>query len=133
MNLLKFAKIVGLDNKTELEKVIYIAFFHQSLDKDFKFTVEDVLNWFDKLDYSLPNKSRLKARISKSSRIVKKGNDEFRLHSKTFCILEGDTPEFATKSEEIISDDIIIPDALYANTRGFIESLANSHDIGLIK
>ncbi len=124
MNLVKYAKIAELDKKKELEKVIYIAFFHQSLDKDFKFTIDDVLNWFDKLDFSLPNKSRLKASIAKSSRIIKKGKDDFRLHSKTVSMLEKDFPEIVIKSEEIITDDIILPDVLYANTRGFIESLS---------
>ncbi len=85
MNLLKYAKTIELDKKKELEKIIYIAFFYQSLDKEFKFSIDDVLNWFDKLDYSKPNTSRLKASISKSSRIVKKGNDDFRLHSKTIA------------------------------------------------
>ena len=124
MNLLKFAKTVELNKKKELEKVIYIAFFYQSSDKEFKFSIDDVLSWFDKLDYSMPNKSRLKASISKSSKIVKKGSDDFRLHSNTVSILEKELPEIATKSEEIISDDIIIPAALYTNTRGFIESLS---------
>ncbi len=35
-----------------------------------------------------------------------------------------DFPEVCEKSEEIITNDIILPESLYANTRGFVERVA---------
>lgn len=123
MNLSQYAKIAKLDKKKEIEKVIYIAFFFQNFQNDFKFSIDDVLSWFDKLDYATPNKTRLKTSISNSSRIVKKEKDSFRLHSTVFSNLQFQFPDLTSKSEEVIADDLIISATLYTNTRGYIESL----------
>ena len=90
-----------------------------------EFSVDEVLECFSDLHFSRPNISRLKKSIKASKDIVKgRSADTHKLHAKTITRLDAEIPELNEKSEEIVSDDVIIPSSLYSATRGYIESLS---------
>ncbi len=125
MNIKSFCKIVSLGDKTEIDKAYYLAYFICRTEAKDDLTVDELCLYLDKLDFSQPNKARLKGKIQKSKLFIKgKRKDSFRLHSNSVKRIEGEFPEVTEKSEEIIFGDSILPSILFLNTRGFIESLA---------
>ncbi|WP_156501793.1 DUF4145 domain-containing protein [Alteromonas stellipolaris] len=90
-----------------------------------EFSLNEVLDCFDALHFSRPNISRLKKKIKSSKDIVKgKSTDTYKLHAKAISRFESEIPELKVESEEIVSDDLIVPVSLYSSTRGYIESLS---------
>lgn len=93
--------------------------------KEPDFTIEEISTLFNVLHFSQPNISRLKRNIKNSKNIVKgKSQNYYKLHAKKISELDIEFPLLKEKSEEIVSDDIIIPSSLYKGTRGYIESLS---------
>jgi hypothetical protein len=72
-----------------------------------------------------PNESRLKVTMVKSKMIIK-GNKPgyYRWHSNLIKKMEVKYHYLKESSEEIETVNTILPESLYANTRGFIERLA---------
>ena len=125
MNLGKYSKLVDLEAKNELQKCLYVAFYIKATKDVVEFSVADIVVVFEKLHFSKPNLSRLKRNIS-SSRDFIRGSAAglYKVHGKTLTKLEKEIPEVSEKSEEIISDDLILPESLFMGTRGFIQSLS---------
>jgi len=125
MNLGKYSKLVDLEAKNELQKCLYVAFYLKATKGVIEFSISDIVAVFEKLHFSKPNLSRLKRNIS-SSRDFIRGSSAglYKVHGKTLTKLEKEIPEVSEKSEEIISDDLILPESLFMGTRGFIESLS---------
>jgi hypothetical protein len=121
----QFVKASDLLALREIEKVRLLSFFFFKTANNKDFTVADVLSWFSRLSLPAPNRTRL-VNALRSSKAFTKGIAEgtWRLHAIELDELQGLYPGLASTSEEVISDDTILPHALYAGTRGFIESLA---------
>lgn len=126
LSLVRYVEKTDLINKTEIEKVVLLAFYHQSdSQNDFEFTIESVCNWFETLGLHKPNKSRLKQNIGKSRSFVKgKTQNSYRIHASKIQSIYKKYPFLEETSEEILSTDTILPVSLYKNTRGYIESLS---------
>lgn len=90
-----------------------------------EFSIDDVLSCFDKLHFSKPNISRLKRNIKGSKDIVAGGSSgQLKLHAKKITAMDAEYPQIKDESEEVISDDVILPSALFQGTRGYVESLS---------
>ena len=125
MKVETFANETNLDKRKILDKCIYIAYYLKVFKEQDQFELEEMADTFEQLHYSRPNTSRLKNSIAKSGSLVKGSSpSQFKLHSKTIKKLDEEFPNLSEKNEEIIADDIIIPEALYTGTRGFVESLS---------
>jgi|GEM_PF-1435780 hypothetical protein len=83
MNLNQFSSKADLLSKFEIEKVLLLAYFFLRTENLKEFTVKNVIDWFGKLSFSLPNSTRLRNNLKKSRKFVR-GNkrDTFRLHAK---------------------------------------------------
>ena len=125
MTISHFLKQVDLANAKEIDKVRLLAFFHQTRNSSFSFTVDDVCQWFAKLDFHIPNKYRLKQNLGKSHSFVKAPDTNgFRLHANEIKKLSDRFPSALEKNEETVSLESVLPAPVYENTRGYIESLA---------
>ncbi len=125
MNLGKYSKHVDLDEKKETDKCIYLGYFLMVKESKMEFSIDDLLACFDKLHFSRPNISRLKRNL-KSSKSLIAGSSQgiYKLQSKAITSFENEIPSLRSKSEEIISDDTIIPQVLFVGTRGYLECLS---------
>lgn len=125
MKLDTFAKVAGIVDQTEVEKVRLIAYFHHKTSGVRDFSMDDVCAWFEKLHLHQPNVTRLKGRIEKSKSFVRGSNaGAWKLHATDLDELQGLFPGITSHSEEVESTDCILPRPLYENTRGFIELLS---------
>lgn len=66
MDLVYFSQRSDLVNKTELEKVLFLAFYYSQIEAKQDFSLIDISQWFNLLNFSKPNKSRLSTKINKS-------------------------------------------------------------------
>lgn len=83
------------------------------------------MGWFSELNLPSPNSSRLKKNIEKSRQIIKGTQPKtFRLHANEINKLEVSFPSLNIKDEEIECGETILPEKLYKDTRGYIESIA---------
>jgi hypothetical protein len=125
MDVKAFATKTGLDKKRVLEKCIYVAYFLKVVKNQSEFEFDDIFTIFEQLHYPKPTVSKLKRSAVQSRSFIKGSTaSHFKLHSKVINRLNEESPELTEKSEDIVSDDTIIPESLYANTRGFIVSLS---------
>jgi hypothetical protein len=125
MNVKSFSKIISLGDRTEIDKAYYLGFFICSICGAEDFDIDDLCSNFEKLDFSQPNRGRLKGKISKSKSFIKgKRANSFKLHSNSNKKIEAEHPNLSEKSEEIVFGDSILPASLFMGTRGFIEKLA---------
>jgi hypothetical protein len=125
MNLQSFAKIADLAKQTELEKVRRLSYYFHKTDGKRDFSVPDVATWFGALHFHTPNTSRLVSRIAASKSFIRgEGKGEWRLHAVDLDELQMLFPGVSSLSEEIFSEDTVLPTSVYEETRGFIESLA---------
>lgn len=125
MDIKSYSKLVGLLPKKELEKVKLLAYFHQKTSGSPDFSRSHVSEWFSSLDLPKPNLSRIEKNLSASRDFIKgKAKGSFRLHPVTFDLLQSELPGIHVASEEVISDDVILPKPVYEASRGFIESLS---------
>ncbi|AEF99502.1 DUF4145 domain-containing protein [Methylomonas methanica] len=117
MKIEHFSKKAGLVEKTELEKVALLAYFLSENKQEAEFTVKDVSSIIFALGFAQPNHSRLKNKIIKSNAFVKGSkNDSFKLSIKRLNQLRELYPDI-NESEDIVSDDSIIPEVLLQETR----------------
>ena len=125
MTLEQYAKATELLDKKEIEKVRLLAYYFLRTNKINQFNTTDVAEWFEALGLAAPNRTRLKNNLRKSSAFVR-GTfaGTFRLNAKELPNLDTTLKGLVEKSEEIISPDEVLPDALFLGTRGFIEQLA---------
>lgn len=125
MNLEQFARKCDLVNKTEIEKVAFLSFFFHQTEGKLEFGHADIRDWFDSLNFTHPNTSRLTKSLSKSSLFTKgKTNNTFRLHVKQIDQFKATLIWLGDSSEEIVFVGEILPEAVFTKTRGYIEYLA---------
>jgi len=125
MSLPSFAKIADLAKQTELEKVRRLSYYFHKTEGKRDFSAADVTTWFGTLHYHAPNTSRLMSRIASSKSFIRgAGKGEWRLHATDLDELQMLFPGVSSTSEDVISEDTVLPTSVYENTRGFVESLA---------
>lgn len=117
MKLEQFSSLASLPDKTELEKVEYLAFYFLENKEQAEFTVSDMCTMLVSLGFAKPNATRLKGKITKSSAFVKGANkDLYRLSVKRIASLRTEFPDLS-ESEEILSDDSLLPEILFKETK----------------
>lgn len=125
MKLEAFSSLVKLASKPELEKVVLLAYFFHKVEAKPEFTRRDISSWFTRLHFGAPNLSRLEKKIRDSRKFVRGGSaGSFKLHAVELDLLQQELPGLRAESDEIISDDTILPKPVYEGARGFVESLA---------
>jgi hypothetical protein len=120
-----FARLVGLENSIELERVILLGFFHLKHDSIAEFDVETAASWLEALNFAKPNKTRLRKSME-TSRFLVRGSSHglFKLQRAKLSELEGTYPDLDT-SETVHHTGAILPENLYRNSRGYLESLVH--------
>lgn len=112
-----FSQKYNLVEKSEIDKVLYLAYYLHQNKQEIEFTINDVSSIIFALGFARPNQSRLKAKITKSKSFVKGSKkDLFRLSAKTLSELGEIIPDI-TESEEIMSDDSILPEILLKESK----------------
>lgn len=125
INIGQFIIKSDLATKSELEKVRLLIYYELKVNNREGFTLLKISSLLSTLGFSKPNVSRLKNNIVKSRMFVRGSSDSiFKLHLKEVQALDKIYPELSEKSEEIISDDTILPESLYHKTRGYVVLLA---------
>ena len=117
MRIEEFNRIADLHSRTEIEKVARLAFYlSENKDQD-EFEVGEVSSLLIALGYAQPNQTRLKAKIQKS-RVFVKGSkaNRFRLSVTAKNSIRETLPNIS-ESEEILSDDSLVPEILFSETR----------------
>jgi len=113
----QFSSLSSLSDKTELEKVEYLAFYFLENKEQGEFTVSDMCTMLVGLGFAKPNATRLKGKIIKSISFVKGSHkDLFRLSVKRAAALRSEFPDLS-ESEEIISDDSLLPEILFKEAK----------------
>lgn len=125
MTLDDFARLAGVANADEVEKVRLLAFYFHKTQAKVEFKVDDVADWLVGIHLAAPNRSRLRGKLAGSRSFVRGATaNSFRLHATDLDELQARFPGLRSGSEEVVSDDSILPLPLYENTRGFVEALA---------
>ena len=125
MTLHQFVKISELLAQLEIDKVKLLAFYYHKIDGMREFGRDDISEWFADLSLPQPNIARLMKHIQKSRIFVRgKSKGLHKLHAVTLDELQLQYPGLHTRSEEVVSEETVLPQAIYENSRGFIESLA---------
>lgn len=125
MTLDAFARACSLLGLSELEKVRHLAYYHHKAEGKTEFTLDDVASWFAQLGLARPNTSRLRTRLRESrSFVLGSTGNSHRLHAVDLDELQAAYPGLSSQSEDVTSDDTLLPRPLYEGTRGFIEALA---------
>ena len=125
MTLHQFVKISELLAQLEIDKVKLLAFYHHKIGGMREFGRDDILRWFSDLSLPQPNMTRLIKHIQKASIFIRgTSKGSHKLHAVTLDELQLQYPGLHTRSEEVVSEETILPKAIYENSRGFIESLA---------
>lgn len=117
MKIEEFNRIADLHSSTEIEKVARLAFYLSDNKDQEEFEVEEVSRLLVALGYAQPNQARLKAKIRKSRNFVKGGKiNRFRLSATARNALRTSLPDIK-ESEEIRSDDSLVPEILLSETK----------------
>jgi hypothetical protein len=125
VDIKSFSKLVDLLVQKEIEKVRLLAYYHQKTSGSADFSRSHIGEWFSLLDLPKPNLSRIEKGLSASRDFIKgKTKDSFKLHPVAFDLLQSEIPGIHVESEEVVSDDVILPKPIYEKSRGFIESLS---------
>lgn len=120
-----FAKEARLDDAMELERVVLLGFYYLKTANKEQFTAAEAAEWLTRLSYPRPNVARLGSNLSASKDVVRGTHPgSHKLHRAALHQLEGTFPKLM-ESEEIEHTGSILPKALYSDTRGYLESLAD--------
>lgn len=124
MSLTEFLAKTAFSQQTELRRSVLLAFFLARVQNQASFSINSLADDFVKLGYARPNTSRLVARIRKSRMFVSNGApQEFKLHPSTLETLDVEFPDIRKKSEDVVHQDSVIPEALLQKERAFVLSL----------
>ena len=119
MKIEDFARIANLKDSLEIEKVAKLAYYFSENKDQSEFDINEICNIIFALGFAKPNISRLKRKIKKSKDFVKGHNkDTFRLSIKANGSIKKILPDIS-ESEDISSDDTLLPEILFEETRRF--------------
>ncbi len=117
MRVEEFNRIADLHSLTEIEKVARLAFYLSENKEQDEFELGEVSSLLFALGYAQPNQTRLKEKIRKSRLFVKGSKaNRFRLSVPARNSIRETLPNI-TESEEILSDDSLVPEILFSETR----------------
>lgn len=126
MELEYFFEQTSFFDKIEIERVKLYTFYQMLKDKNHKFSVVDVSNFFTEIGINKPNASRLEKNIIKSRSFVKKGKKEFSLHVNEFNKLKKEFGDDTLIDKvKVVNYSSVLPNILYTGTRSYIESLSS--------
>jgi hypothetical protein len=120
MNFTQFSSKSSLTDVSQIQKVILLAFFSLKRSDVHEWSIADLSKFVQEQNLGSPNATRLREQVIASRAFIKSSNGKFKLKLKTIQDCEGKFPELINKSEEIISDDTILPEGLYEKTRGYL-------------
>lgn len=123
MEVNAFLAASQFSQQTELRRGLLIAFYMQQTAGEDTFSVKQISDWLVSLGYARPNSARLQANLKKSKMFVAAGKDRFRIHPATCEALLGEFPNVATKSEEVVALDSVVPESLLQKDRTYIKLL----------
>lgn len=103
MKLSEFAKKTDLLLKAEVDKVAYCAYYFVRKSSIDYFSMGDIIKWFEELKYSRPNISRLRSRLSGSTKF-RKGTQKgtHYLHAKELARLDNELEEIFKSPRKVI-------------------------------
>lgn len=123
MTIDQFRDACGFSSLFEVDKVCHLAFFFLKTKNTHEFGALEAARWLVEAGGASPNRNRLEDRL-KASRNTIKGQRGFRLHMDFVKALQGKYPALSQKSQDVIDLGTIMPEVDYANTRGYLVSLA---------
>lgn len=124
MLLTEFFAKTEFSKQTELRRSLLLAFYNLRINDVMSFTTQQLCDWLEKNGYPKPNAGRLKINIKKSRMFVSGGKNEyFKIHPSTIEALDTEFPDLATKTEDVISHDSVLPESLLQKERAFIRAL----------
>jgi hypothetical protein len=125
VNLKQYTQQIDILSETEIEKVKLLAYYFHKTQGKREFDRSDITAWFDQIYLPRPNITRLFQKIRKSKDfVIVRTSSSFRLHAVCLDEMQSKFPGIHSNSEEVLSEDTVLPGPIYQNTRGFIESLA---------
>ncbi|MCX6318598.1 MAG: hypothetical protein NTW29_14995 [Bacteroidetes bacterium] len=119
--LKKLTQILIQNKASKIEIAIAYVWYHFTI-KESEISLNEINKYF--IDNALPkyNQTYLKEDLRKNKNVTKgTGLNTYKPVRKYQDDMESLYSFVITKSEEIITDDIILPDSLLHNTRGYIE------------
>lgn len=121
----QFAEKAKLETCSEVERAVLLGYFHLKKNDLSEFSINQVASWFQSLHFASPNTTRLRKKIGESPDLVR-GSDPncFRVGRARLVQLATEFPEL-DNSEFIFQTGSILPESLYAGTRGFLVCLAD--------
>lgn len=128
MNLDQFAHACDLASLEEVDRACYLAFFNLKSKGIEEFTAADAARELVAFGFSTPNQTRLNGRL-RASRNTILGRRGFKLRLQFVKELEAQFPSMSQKSQDIVDEGTIIPEIDYAETRGYIISLAKQINV----
>lgn len=123
MTLTEFLIRSDFSKQKEIRRVLLLAFYYLRQRDTPNFSTSEISEWMTTLGFARPNSARLKANLKKSKLFVTATKGNYRLHPAAVEALDTEFPELATKSEETISFDSIVPEDLLQKERAFLLSL----------
>lgn len=120
----QFTELVKLTDGTEPQKAILIAFYLFRVREVPELELTDLCKAMVDFGLSSPNKTRLRKNPVFSRAFMKGTGSSIKLRLKTIEELDKQFPEMMIKSEEIITDETILPESVYNDTRGYLELVA---------
>lgn len=125
MRVEEFSRIAEFCNVSELERIALLAYYYADNKNEQEFKLRDLIAVLVALGFAQPNTSRLNQRIRRSREFIK-GSEEgtYRLSVQALNRLRQSLPQ-VNESEEVISDDSLIPEVLFEESRrGYLVKLA---------
>lgn len=123
MTLDQFSRAANIAGLREADRVCYLAFFYFKTKGITEFSVAEAARWLVDAGGASPNLSRLNGNLRPSRNTIRAPKG-WRLRQEFVTSLDAQFPQLSERSQEIIDDGTILPEALYGKTRGYIESLA---------
>ncbi|RZK45012.1 MAG: DUF4145 domain-containing protein [Hymenobacter sp.] len=125
MTLKQFADAVQLSKGTEVEKAILIAFYQFKIKSIEQLSIATICKLLHDLGVANPNATRLRNNIISSRNFIQTKDREFKLKLSKVEALEVEFPNISVRSEEVIADETVLPQALFFGGRGYIVSVCN--------
>jgi len=122
--LKKIIDIYTTEKKSKIEFATLFVWYHYVTTSN-EISAVDINNYFVENDLAKYNPSYLKEDLRKSKNITK-GNqlNFYKPHRNFINTLNSKFNFVIEKDENVDTDDTILPDELFKNTRGYIESLS---------
>lgn len=124
MNFEEFVEQIDFPKKTELDKVIYTAFYLRKVEEQRAFSIVNVLDKLSSIGHPISNVSRIKSKISKSRKFKQNGSKvEYILSADVVQVLNIECTCFLDDKEKIDSNSELLDESLFIGHRGYLDKL----------